>query len=66
MTPSQRIGSSMIPRSCKAALINPKRGLNSQYHNRLETPRPITTGMNTTARVNRRTPVFVASRRARR
>ena len=66
VTPSHRIGSSMIPRSSRAALIRPKRGLNSQYHSRLEAPRPMTTGMNTTPRVNRRGRVFVASRRASR
>jgi hypothetical protein len=28
--------------------------LNSQYQSRLDTPRPITTGMNTVVRANRR------------
>ena len=32
--------------------------LNSQYHSRLDTPSPITTGMNTTVRVIRRSGVL--------
>ena len=49
-----------------ALLMNPNVGLNSQYHSRLETPRPMTTGTKTTARVNRRSGVLVATSRASR
>ena len=52
-TPSHNTGWSMTPRSCSILLTRPKRGLNSQYHSRLELPRPITTGINTTPRVKR-------------
>ena len=57
-TPSHRIGLSMRPRSSRALLIRPNVGLNSQYHSRLDTPRPMTTGMNTTVRVIRRSGVL--------
>jgi hypothetical protein len=40
--------------------MTPEVGLNSQYHSRLDTPRPMTTGMNTTVRVNRRIGEFDA------
>jgi len=53
-TPSHRTGLEMIPRSIRALLMGPKSALNSQYQSRLETPRPITTGMNTVVRVSRR------------
>ena len=39
-------------------MTRPKSVLNSQYHSRLDTPSPITTGMNTTVRVTRRSGEF--------
>jgi hypothetical protein len=53
-TPSHTTGLSMTPASISALLMSPKFVLNSQYHNRLDTPSPMTTGMNTTVRVNLR------------
>ena len=40
--------------------MSPKSALNSHNQSRLDTPRPMTTGMKTTARVNRRSGVFRA------
>ena len=52
-TPSHRTGSSMSPMSSRNRLTSPNSGLNSQYHSRLETPRPMTTGMKIIVRVTR-------------
>ena len=49
-----------------AWLISPNVGLNSQYQSRLDTPRPMTTGMKTTVRVNRRSGVLSATSSASR
>jgi hypothetical protein len=65
-TPSQTTGWSTRPMSSRARLIRPKSVLNSQYHSRLDTPRPMTTGVNTTVRVTRRSGELVEVSSARR
>ena len=65
-TPSHSTGLSITPRSCRALLTRPKSVLNSQYQSRLDTPRPITTGMNTVVRVSRRMREFREVSRASR
>ena len=50
----------MMPRSCSTVLMSPKSVLNSQYHSRLDTPSPMTTGVNSTVRVTRRSGVLPA------
>ena len=65
-TPSHSTGSSMIPRSTSMRLTRPYRALNSQYHSRLDAASPMTTGMNTTPLVNRRSRVLVTVSRAMR
>ena len=57
-TPSQTTGSAIRPRSSRTALTRPKSVLNSQYQSRLDTPSPMTTGMNSTVRVTRRSGEF--------
>ena len=57
-TPSHSTGSEISPRSSRTRLTRPKSVLNSQYQSRLDTPSPITTGMNTTVRVSRRSGEF--------
>ena len=47
----------MSPSPSAPLLTKPKSVLNSQYHSRLDTPSPMTTGMNTTVRVNLRSGV---------
>ena len=64
LTPSQRIGSSIAPMSVRNLLMSPYRGLKSQYHRKLDAPRPMTTGRNTTARVKRLTVELRAVSRA--
>ena len=57
-TPSHSTGSETSPTSCRNRLTKPKSVLNSQYHSRLDTPSPMTTGMNSTVRVTRRIRVL--------
>ena len=65
-TPSHSTGLDISPRSSRIRFTRPKSVLNSQYQSRFDTPRPITTGMNTTVRVILRSGVFCAVSRASR
>ena len=56
----------MSPTSASALLMSPNVGSNSQYHSRLDTPRPMTTGTKTIARVVRRSGVLGATSKASR